>query len=109
MVSNVDPTLAGESAEFTCTVTLANYDSYSSVSDIFVEVIWSRILPSRILMAMNPVSYTTRLDRVNTSQSGDYTCTARVFYSGTQHSPVINSNISAGATTTLRVQSNNDY
>ena len=109
MVSNVATTLAGENANFTCTVTPANYDSYSSVSGIFVEVIWSQNLPSSNLTAMNPVSYTTRLDRVNTSQSGDYTCTARVFYNGAQYSPVINSNISAGATTTLMVQSNNDY
>ena len=109
MVSNVATTLAGESAEFTCTVTPANYDSYSSVSGIFVEVIWSQNLPSSNLTAMNPVSYTTRLDRVNTSQSGDYTCTARVFYNGAQYSPVIDSDVSAGVTTTLMVQSNNDY
>ena len=108
MVSNVATTLAGESADFTCTVTPANYSSYSLVSDIFVEVIWSRILPSSIFTAMNSVPYTARLDDVTTGQSGDYTCTARVFYNGTQYSPVINSNISTGATT-LMVQSNNDY
>ena len=109
MVSDVDPTVAGESADFTCTVTPTNYGSYSLVSDIFVEVIWSRILPSSIFTAMNSVPYTARLDRVNTGQSGDYTCTARVFYNGTQYSPVIDSDVSAGATTTLMVQSNNDY
>lgn len=103
--------VAGNSAQLSCTVTLPSYSDsvYGAGAGVMVEATWDRGVGSTNKTASSSiVSFSNQLNTISTEDKGVYTCTARVYYTGA-HSPVINSNISAGATTTLMVQSNNGY
>uniref|UniRef100_A0A1X7UYG7 protein-tyrosine-phosphatase n=1 Tax=Amphimedon queenslandica TaxID=400682 RepID=A0A1X7UYG7_AMPQE len=106
--ASTNPAIVGSNAQLICAVTLPSYSSYSSASsDLYVQVMWSRSLPSIILpAAMNTVNGIHMFTGVSVNDSGAYTCTARVFYNGTSPSYmyVTNSAVSDGDSTTLDVK-----
>ena len=68
---------------------------------------WNRNIPSVILPAESIVNGIHMFTGVSVNDSGGYSCTARVFYNGTSHSPVTDSAVSGEGSTTLDVKCKN--
>lgn len=83
----------------TCTISLSSFSSYTL--DTYIEVLWTNLLLSKIYVSEAVLVDTQTVTQVNHTE---YTCTARVFYNGT-NPHVINSNIAIGSSTTLNIPS----
>lgn len=80
---------------------LTSFNSYNM--DTYIEVQATRDLPLKIVTAGSSKTVSRTLDSVDISQAGVYTCSARVFYSGTLSTYVINSTTSSTVTATLTI------
>ena len=95
--SNGGNVLTGGTATISCTVSLTSFNYY--MTDTYIEVMWlNSSLPSRIYKSQAILNDTLTITNVQINHAGLYICTARVFYNGTNHLYVIDSDVSTNST-----------
>uniref|UniRef100_A0A1X7SW01 Ig-like domain-containing protein n=1 Tax=Amphimedon queenslandica TaxID=400682 RepID=A0A1X7SW01_AMPQE len=102
--TNITEVLAGDDVELICTVSMPDYNANIYGNSFLVAVTWNRGVDAMNHMYMASQIFSSTLSNVATNDSGNYACTAQVFFTGIQ-SNIVNSDVSAASTpTTLNVK-----